>query len=1060
MAFKKISELTSGSVGNLPLSGSTLVNYSGSTYQHELSDLRTILVDSGSHTFTGDQTINGDLVVSGSITAHEYILSSSITNVDIQNVSGSSFFGNDSGDTHNFTGDVTITGSLDTTSDVTIEGPALIKQHLTIGPTLVHHTGSEYEGLHASTTNSINIAHFEGDFEYYAQIDVRNTNSGNLATTDIVATADNGSETNHFVNMGINSSTYNGGFVGRENDAYLLNVGKDLYIGTVGGTEHPSKLFLFGQNTWENPQVTISGSGQVSFNTCSCDPGYTYQFSGSAKFQNDVTVVGSVTSSYFTGSFVGDGSGLYNLNIPQTNVSMFVSSSVFETYTSSLNNQILSLATTGSNTFVGDQIINGSLSATTLTGSIDYSNLTNVPSLVSGSEQISYTGITGIPTGFTYSDNGITSEIGVNADIFDFGDNKTIDMQNSTILMGGSTVDSIKLTDTTGGFGNDIYSTTITQDSVFTKFSKVDYSEDIFAPGNFFTNTYDIRFGSGVFEFENSVDYSEFSVTNRTVGGNMVISAGNGEPVDGKRNGGNLFLWGGSVAFGGNGGNVIINSNTGDIFIGPLQNTNSIKMGGGTLNNGTSYAGGVPTIFYGNVTTDGGIVTTFNGPVNINDTLKLTPRNSAPSSVSNGVLAVDDGSNWSGVANGPTLVVYLDGWVSLTSPAPTPTPTITVTPTITPTPTITVTPTLTVTPTITPTPTLTVTPTLTPTVTPEITPTPTLTITPTITPTPTVGTNFDLVIGYDAIGSVVDPSGTVLYQMSYDAVDDNGFAVSNGGSITDSTDSESLRTATMTDVPVGSNVIINLRRIQPSGISYGPGSIVITVTGNYSSIENTSGVSNPFFFAAGTDLTLYNDYEWRVKGVDSTTDIQIRVTENQPSGTPTPTPTLTITPTITPTPTNTVTPTPTVTPFPTPTITPTPTLTVTPTNTPTLTPTITPLTYTLTLQSVSGLDLCSSGYVSIEKNGGEVARISKNTGSTGASWNSGNITFTQSDTLLVRAVSFGMSDPSCLQTFTDSRVEAIVDGVPRTGATSTNNNQTYSLPIGNHTITANFSPVV
>ena len=43
---------------------------------------------------------------------------------------------------------------------------------------------------------------------------------------------------------------------------------------------------------------------------------------------------------------------------------------------------------TGSNTFVGNQIIVGAVSASALTGSINYTNITNVPTLVSGSEQI------------------------------------------------------------------------------------------------------------------------------------------------------------------------------------------------------------------------------------------------------------------------------------------------------------------------------------------------------------------------------------------------------------------------------------------------------------------------------------------------------------------------------------------------------------------------------------------------------------------------------------------------------------------------------------------------
>jgi hypothetical protein len=74
MAGKKITQLNSGSLSNLPLSGVTAVVYSGLTLQHTLSDLRLKLVDSGSHhftgsnTFTGNQTITGSLLISGSAT--------------------------------------------------------------------------------------------------------------------------------------------------------------------------------------------------------------------------------------------------------------------------------------------------------------------------------------------------------------------------------------------------------------------------------------------------------------------------------------------------------------------------------------------------------------------------------------------------------------------------------------------------------------------------------------------------------------------------------------------------------------------------------------------------------------------------------------------------------------------------------------------------------------------------------------------------------------------------------------------------------------------------------
>ena len=46
------------------------------------------------------------------------------------------------------------------------------------------------------------------------------------------------------------------------------------------------------------------------------------------------------------------------------------------------------LTTTGSNTFVGNQSIVGAVSASSLTGSLDYSNIINTPTLISGSSQV------------------------------------------------------------------------------------------------------------------------------------------------------------------------------------------------------------------------------------------------------------------------------------------------------------------------------------------------------------------------------------------------------------------------------------------------------------------------------------------------------------------------------------------------------------------------------------------------------------------------------------------------------------------------------------------------
>jgi len=68
-----------------------------------------------------------------------------------------------------------------------------------------------------------------------------------------------------------------------------------------------------------------------------------------------------IDAPIFTGSFSLNGSTLQNLS---------------------------AVSTTGSNTFVGNQNVQGYISASALTGSIDFTNLTNSPTLVSGSSQV------------------------------------------------------------------------------------------------------------------------------------------------------------------------------------------------------------------------------------------------------------------------------------------------------------------------------------------------------------------------------------------------------------------------------------------------------------------------------------------------------------------------------------------------------------------------------------------------------------------------------------------------------------------------------------------------
>ena len=84
-------------------------------------------------------------------------------------------------------------------------------------------------------TNSINaLSQFTGNINDYAELYAQNINSGNVASTDYIATADNGDAISNYIDMGINSSTYNNPAysISSANDGYLYVNGGDLAVGT------------------------------------------------------------------------------------------------------------------------------------------------------------------------------------------------------------------------------------------------------------------------------------------------------------------------------------------------------------------------------------------------------------------------------------------------------------------------------------------------------------------------------------------------------------------------------------------------------------------------------------------------------------------------------------------------------------------------------------------------------------------------------------------------------------------------------------------------------------
>jgi len=105
------------------------------------------------------------------------------------------------------------------------------------------------------------MAQFTGNVDAYSQINFQNINNGTSASGDFIVTADNGTDSTNFVDMGIASSTYSYPSYPAygPNDSYLLNNGGNLLI----NSQSPSKVIklLVGGSANSNIVATVSNIG-------------------------------------------------------------------------------------------------------------------------------------------------------------------------------------------------------------------------------------------------------------------------------------------------------------------------------------------------------------------------------------------------------------------------------------------------------------------------------------------------------------------------------------------------------------------------------------------------------------------------------------------------------------------------------------------------------------------------------------------------------------------------------------------------------------------------------
>jgi hypothetical protein len=316
--FKVAGTLTAQTIIVQTVTSSVIYSSGSNVFGNDLSNTQ---VFTGSVKITGSLSVNGVDYISTSASFDNRILANSssigILSSSFSNFSSSfstgSFNGSFSG---SFNGTVTgsFSGSLNNLRGTATHVPYFSSSQV-LADSAIYQVDNGFsvainqngvttaapEALYVwqPSTSSFNVISGKGNLDNYLQLNIQNTNQGVSASSDIVATANNGNENTNYIDMGINNENFNGP-VGEGNDAYLYSTGRHLHIGNA--SNFPVQFFVGGTDTDINRKLQLNSNNQ-------------HELTGSLNISNILIVNNGITGSLFgTASYAVSASQATNTN--------------------------------------------------------------------------------------------------------------------------------------------------------------------------------------------------------------------------------------------------------------------------------------------------------------------------------------------------------------------------------------------------------------------------------------------------------------------------------------------------------------------------------------------------------------------------------------------------------------------------------------------------------------------------------------------------------------------------------------------------------------------------